>query len=58
MGIKYRSRTKSKTIARTFRLPKELDERITDLAIKNLMTKSAWVIRCLEQKAYKHITHE
>jgi len=54
MPIKYRKNKGIKTISRTLRMSKGLDDRITDLALKNLTTKSAWIIKCLEQKAYRH----
>ena len=55
MMIKYRNNNKAKTVLRSFRIPIELDHRITELAIKNLITRSSWIVKTLEQKAYKHI---
>lgn len=54
MPVKYRKNKGIKTISRTLRMSKELDDRITDLALKSLTTKTNWIIKCLEQKAYRH----
>lgn len=54
MPVKNRRNKRVKTVSRTIRMTKQLDDRITDLALKSLTTKSNWIIHCLEQKAYRH----
>lgn len=48
-----RRNRKAKTTFLGIRIPINLDDRITVLAIKSLESKSSWVIRCLEQKAFR-----
>lgn len=52
--IYYLPKSNYKSTSMTIRIPQDIDDRITDLALKSLTTKSAWIIKCLEQKAYKH----
>lgn len=43
------------TVFLPIRLPIDLDDRIFELSCKNLITKSAWVIKALEQKAFRGV---
>jgi predicted DNA-binding protein len=43
--------SQKQTKTRSFRFPKELDDRITELSTQRLIPRSAWVIKVLKKAA-------
>lgn len=54
---KYKKRSKDKYTTQSIYIPVSLKERIEILSVKCLVSFNAWVVKALEQKAYKHTDH-